>query len=338
MQPSRCRAFTLIELLVVIAIIGILIALLLPAVQAAREAGRQAQCANNLRQLGIAAHNYHEHFDSFPPGRFSSPLERWSQHARLLPFIEQEDAQDLIHFDRSPGNSANKAARTRRFSTFRCPSDYNRMNYAYGKNHFGWGKNNYKANAGNEPGTWSNGVEHNNGVFLTNRVVRLGDIKDGTSNTALFSESVLGDANDQEIEIPGDWLRIGESSTTREQVYNACLNIIPRLGPANQICRSGRNWVYGNYIPTRYNHVMPPNHASCARRNGTSGDLDATVNNKGGASTASSRHNGGINVTMADGRTRFVSETIDHRIWWHVGSCAGGEAERKLFGVPLVFD
>ncbi len=334
MSEYPSRGFTLIELLVVIAIIGILIALLLPAVQAAREAGRQAQCANNLRQLGIAAHNYHERYESFPPGRLTD-VNKWGQHARLLPFIEQEDAHDLIRFDHAPGNAANQAARTRRFTTLRCPSDFNRMNFAYSKNHFGWGKNNYKANAGNDTGQWKNGVERNNGIFLTNRTVRLADVKDGSSNTALFAEAVLGDANDQAIEIPGDWFRIGEDKVTRQQVYTACMNVEPQLGPANQICRSGRNWVWGNYIPTRYNHVMPPNHASCARRNSTSGDLDATVNNKGGATTASSRHTGGVNVVMGDGRTRFVSERIDHRIWWHLGSRAGGEAERRLFGLPF---
>jgi prepilin-type N-terminal cleavage/methylation domain-containing protein/prepilin-type processing-associated H-X9-DG protein len=328
MRRSRDRGFTLIELLVVIAIIGILIALLLPAVQSAREAGRQVRCANNLRQLGLAAHNYHEHHGSFPPGRLWKPSERWSQHARLLPFIEQENAHDLIHFDMGPGNAANKAARTRQFTTLRCPSDYNRMNFPYGKNHFGWGKNNYKANAGNDTGQLTDGVERNNGIFLTNRTIRLADVTDGSTNTALFAEAVLGDANDQSVEIPGDWFRISESNITREQVYTACMSITAETapkGPAYQICRSGRNWVYGNYIPTRYNHVMPPNHASCGRRNSTSGDMDASVNNKGGATTASSRHPSGANIVLVDGSTKFVSEIIDLRVWWAMGSRNGKE-------------
>ena len=138
MQRPRSLGFTLVELLVVIAIIGILIALLLPAVQAAREASRRAKCANNLRQLGIAALNYEECFGSFPPGRLSQGDEkRWSQHSRLLPHLERGSVYLEIDYKKGPGNSANKAARTSQLGVLRCPSDYNRMTTTYRKNHYG---------------------------------------------------------------------------------------------------------------------------------------------------------------------------------------------------------
>jgi len=331
MVRLRSSGFTLVELLVVIAIIGILIALLLPAVQQAREAGRKSQCTNNLRQLGIAAHHYHEALECFPPGRLRGQ-HLWSQHARLLPYLELDNIYKLIDFNVSPnpGSSHKKhddhlTARTAQIPTFRCPSDINRMTSNDSHNHRGWGKNNYKANAGSGTGQWASGNEKSNGIFLTNEVVREADIRDGTSNTALFAEAVLGDADVNRIEIPGDWFRISESNNTRQEVYNACMNVTPTLGKPHQIARSGRNWVYGNYIPTRYNHVMPPNMQSCARRDTTSGNLDATVNDKGGATTASSRHPGGVNVVLADGSTRFVNEQIEHEIWWWVGGRNDGE-------------
>ena len=100
-----------------------------------------------------------------------------------------------------------------------------------------------------------------------------------------------------------DWFRISNSATTRAAVYNACRNVNPQTGSSNQISRSGRNWTWGNYIPTRYNHVMPPNSRSCSR--GSGGRLDAKVNNAGGATTASSYHPTGVNLALATVKARY---------------------------------
>lgn len=333
MVAARLRrvAFTLVELLVVIAIIGVLVALLLPAANMAREAGRRAQCVNKIRQLGIAANNYYSAKLHFPMGRNrwnrdGTRGHNWSQHARLLPYIEELGTEFLIDESRPPGNVANKLAREVDIDLFRCPSDFgDRMLSSERLNQPGWGRNNYKANAGSDTGQMieqgDRRIEKNNGIFLTDITVRMRKIKDGASKTALFAEAVLGDSDVRRVEIPGDWFSIPASNKTADQVRDACraLDAESMLGLTKQIARSGRNWVWGNYIPSRYNHVIEPNGRSCARSEG--GNLDSSsANNNGCATTASSRHRGGVNVCMVDSSVRFVTDDIELGIWRDMGS------------------
>jgi hypothetical protein len=196
-----------------------------------------------------------------------------------------------------------------------------------GDGQFGWGKNNYKGNGGSDTGQWfaNTNTEQNNGIFVTNHPVRLTEVTDGTAHTALFSEAVLGDGDDNHAETPGDWFRIDTTNKTASQVYAACTALTPQTGASDQFSRSGRNWVNGNYVVTRYNHVLTPNLRSCARCAAGTGDLGTSANNQGGATTASSRHTGGVNIVSADGSTQFVSSDVDPKVWSALGSRNGGE-------------
>ncbi len=197
-QSMNRPAFTLVELLVVIAIIGILVGLLLPAVQQAREAARRMQCSNHLKQIGLAMHNYESAYKRFPSGNmvggsFSVGL---SAHARLLPFMEQAAVYQMVDFNYAYNHVNNDAARMQRIPTFLCPSDtFDKLPSTLG------GYNSYYANSGTNilagsPATLSSdpnyGMPECNGVFYRDSRVRPGDITDGLSNTIAFSEKIAG--------------------------------------------------------------------------------------------------------------------------------------------------
>jgi prepilin-type N-terminal cleavage/methylation domain-containing protein/prepilin-type processing-associated H-X9-DG protein len=330
-MASRLKlGFTLVELLVVVAIIGILIGLLLPAVQSARESSRRMKCANNLRQMALAVHGFLGPTGGvYPVGRMDGTDDThfWSTHAQILPYLDEGSTYKLINFTLPPNDAANAEAVKTQIAAFLCPSDLNRLTADVGDGQFGWGKNNYKGNAGNDTGQWfpSQNKEQNNGIFVTCQPIRLEQVTDGTSHTALFSEAMLGDGDDNRIEAPSDWFRISTGDTTASEVYAECSTLTPEAGPGNQFSRSGRNWVNGNYVVTRYNHVMPPNSRSCARCAAGTADLTTSANNQGGATTASSRHPGGVNLVLADGSLQFVGDDVALAVWSALGSRNGGE-------------
>lgn len=197
LQHMPRQAFTLIELLVVMGIIAILIALLLPAVQAAREAARRITCRNNLKQLGLALHNYHDVHGCFPQGRGAALPGVFSAHAYLLPFVEQSNLQDLVDFSSAPttfsidggiiyDGSTNAAAASTIVPFFLCPSDGSER--IPGSS---FATTNYAANAGSglvDAGSLDNA----DGVFFRGSRIGFRDIADGTSHTAAFSERLLG--------------------------------------------------------------------------------------------------------------------------------------------------
>ncbi len=334
----RRPGFTLVELLVVIAIIGVLVALLLPAVQAAREAARRMQCTNNVKQWALGCHNYHATYEAFPFGRIDPAFGgyRWSMQASVLPYIEQGNVYNFINFS-DPNSINDPLVTSAKLKICVCPSDTDRMtNAADPQNAVGHGRTNYRGNGGNDTGWILSGSainiaaspERNNGIFVTNQIVRLADVLDGTSNTALLSESLLGDGDQSKRSVPGDYFEISYSTTDptppdRLALFQQCNGFVPSVS-SPQWSYAGRYWYVGNYAVSRYNHLMPPNKTSCVMAG--SGALNVRMNYKGTATTASSRHAGGVVVGMSDGSVRFVANTVNINVWWGIGSRDGGEA------------
>jgi prepilin-type N-terminal cleavage/methylation domain-containing protein/prepilin-type processing-associated H-X9-DG protein len=321
----RREGFTLVELLVVIAIIGILIALLLPAVQAARESARRSQCINNLKQFALAAHNYENSNKRFPPGRLELGNSgivgtEWSQHARLLPYIEQEALGGELRLDLDPSDPGNLPAQQAQPATFLCPSDPRSRVYATLGTLFS--KNNYRGNAGN---TWSK--DDNNGIyykyFVATRLraadqirysgVAINEILDGTAQTAMFSEKGTGDESNTVVTVETDHFRA--QTATAATIRSECLAL--NITTATQSSGGGTNWANGSYAFTWYNHIMTPNDRSCMRTNNSNSD---------GATSASSYHPGGVNLAMCDGSVRFVRETVSSQIWHLVGGRRDGQS------------
>jgi len=336
-RDGRCLAFTLVELLVVIAIIGVLIALLLPAVQAAREAARRMSCSNNLHNLAIAALNYESAQGSFPLGRMikvnatsGTDWHKWSEFARMLPYTEETSVSSKIDFSvdmfqTAGGVDVSGATMVQEMQPhiFLCPSDYDRLSdMGYETS---WGRINYKGTAGNTPGAWNSSTrtENSNGIFRSNCTTRVHDVADGVSRTAMISEAIIGDGDDSHADVPGDWFGINVANKTLQQVYQACSSVVP--ASAGQHSYSGRTWIYASFVCTRYNHVMPPNERSCVCGGGGGSISQTPVNNDGGATTASSRHPGGVNLATADGAVHFVSNDVALPVWWALGSIDGGE-------------
>jgi type II secretory pathway pseudopilin PulG len=323
----------LIELLVVIAVIGLLIALLLPAVQAARESARRAECNNKLRQLAIGMQNYAAALGSFPPTRLDRPMatttqDNWGQFTRVMPYVELQNIYSQINFRYNPTETVNVPTSQIWIPAFICPSDPSdkQTDTTNSNNLAGYGKMSYRGNAGNDTGNEpvaTSVAEINNGVFIDNVFTRLADVRDGTSNTALLSEALRGDANDTQISVPGDYFVIQPAANDRLSMYNACVAIQPSSGAANQYSYAGRQWGSGHYLISRYNHIMPPNGKSCVL---PGKNLGTDINQEAEVTTASSNHPGGVLVGLVDGSVRFVSEGIDVQIWWALGTIAGQEA------------
>ncbi len=338
-------AFTLIELLVVIAIIAILIALLLPAVQQAREAARRSQCKNNLKQIGIGLHNYHDAFTVFPFGKGGSyagcPVyARWSQHAMILPYIDQAPLYNTLNFNfppETPGmagavafmpafsnaNGENSVSSRAYVPVFLCPSDLGPA--------AGWGgQNNYAGNQGgwlcdrsDVPGAANdNGPgEVQSGIFYFLSHVRTADVLDGLSQTAFFSEHIRGQGTPD----PVSDLFVMPHQTSLANTLATCRGINPATGTP-LTSKWGFSWVMGENCCTQYNHVDVPNSRSCA---GTG--FPGTMTNMAMQVSASSRHTGGVHVMMGDGSVNFASSSIDLTVWRSMGTRRNGEVYTSPF-------
>jgi len=333
MFTDKRRGFTLVELLVVIAIIGILIALLLPAVQAAREAARRMNCTNNLKQCGLAMHNYHDTCRCLP-GYTSSNTTSFSPQARLLPYAEQTSLQNLINFNlplfggslaSNYLNPAQGAAAGTRVPMFRCPSDgendvfteYYIQNPARMNLSFAGG--NYMVCLGSGTGTYYDHRYRTDGAFYQLSACNFANYTDGLSNSLMFGEALLGNHKDTTGPAPENPQRqvantsLGTTGPGLGGVANPDLaSIVAGCTTWQGLRASG--WIVGKVYTSTFNCYMPPNTP-----------VPDVYRMGMGWFAARSNHPGGVNVGLADGSVRFISQTIELNTWHALGSIAGGE-------------
>jgi prepilin-type N-terminal cleavage/methylation domain-containing protein/prepilin-type processing-associated H-X9-DG protein len=335
MKPKLPKnGFTLVELLVVIAIIGILVALLLPAIQAAREAARRSQCMNNLRQMGLAMLNYESSYKVFPPSDVLVPDTKTglltkslslSVHARLLPFVEEAALRSLVNFSVSYNDNANLNARMTPVGMFVCPSDGGE--YALNIHPTQGAATSYHANQGSGvvwsiPSTPSDpnfALWPPNGVLIRNGGVKTGDVIDGMSHTAAFAERIVGDGEQGTVTEASDTFAPGTRHPGVEKAYQDCLAVDISDLSKQGYSDVGFPWIQAYHSATIYYHNTPPNGRSCMYPPGQI------------MTTASSRHNGGVNVMMCDGSARFVANDVSRPTWQALGSRNGEEIINEQF-------
>jgi len=335
-RPARLRrGISLVELLVVLGIIGVLAALLLPAVQAAREQARRMKCLNNLHQLGLATHAHQSAHGGFPytsknyAEYIGSAYHRYpaiSPHRYLLAYVDAAVYQRIDFADPSAAFSgvppstaseANRALLRVSIPAFLCPSDFRPT-----------GGNNYRANLGPGPGIFpptpgrdppEEDPGNATGAFVNGRVVRPQDFTDGQANTALFSEKLIGDADSAAYTPYRDRFVSPMDFRFVPEAIHAC-RVYAVPDPAFHDSYSGLTWLFGGWNHTWYNHIVTPNSRipDCSIGG-------FPVGGGHGVYTARSFHPAGVNVLLADGAARLFSDSVDLAVWRALSTRAGHE-------------
>jgi prepilin-type N-terminal cleavage/methylation domain-containing protein/prepilin-type processing-associated H-X9-DG protein len=349
MRHTKRFAFTLIEILVVISIIGVLVALLLPAIGAAREAARRMDCSNRIRQIGIAMSNYESVYRKLPAMRLGNALEngpyaRTSGLVMILPYLEQTALHEKMQSTIVNGHASSRFASAMMFcpgpgsngpngqviqpwldklSLFRCPSDPKTELEAE------MGYCNYVFSVGDT--IVDNANQATRGIFESGRFRRLSEITDGLSNTIAMGE----------VRVDGkmfEWISDSElMKPCRYSERNRCTASVTLNSPPSQpeFFGRGRRWVDGAPIYTAFNTILPPGDVSANHRN----DSDLTYGNF----AAGSYHTGGVNCLFGDSSVRFISSSINcgdlsaiapttdsgigspYGVWGQLGTRASGE-------------
>ncbi|WP_162273953.1 DUF1559 domain-containing protein [Mariniblastus fucicola] len=357
-RHGRVRtAFTLVELLVVIAIIGILIGMLVPAVQAVREAARRTQCANNLRQIALAIHNYESAIQRFPvnqigpgmpdgSGGFSTGYYSWL--VTLLPHLEQGNLYESFALSQNNGDGDgykvseahhNAAAVRTLVGAFICPSDQPNQDNTIILGTANPAPGSYAANAGwpsfatgfggerSTPGMFNGAIPlHHPSASVTwhgKSDISFNSVTDGTSNTALVSERLIQPGNSGDSIDGGDDRHRSLCILARYETLSA---INDQLASTHahifESAHIGRSWSSGwPLVAPTYMHTQPPNGLIGHYANGSS------VTEGNFMISPSSRHSGGVNVALIDGSTHFVTDQISLEVWWAIGSRNDGRAE-----------
>jgi prepilin-type N-terminal cleavage/methylation domain-containing protein/prepilin-type processing-associated H-X9-DG protein len=292
------RAFTLLELMVVLAIIGVLLGLMLPAVMKVRAVTNRVRCQNNLKQIGLASHAYHDSYGAFPPGYTAWPSldptstsPGWGWASKLLPFLEQDSVHRLIHFDLPIEHPLNAEARNTRISLFICPADAD-VPATFGISN-GSGQTIVQAAPLSYAGCWGGGELDEipgpkEGILYRNSHIRLTDITDGTSNTTMIGDRAWSHAM-------APWAGAIQRGLLLPGPMNPWRNTAPAVAPATQLVLAHSRTINDNY------------------------DKDGSLDDYFG------NHPEGINMLFADGSVRFLRSDMDRAVLRAMGTRAGGE-------------